>query len=320
MLKAVILAAGQGTRMKSRLPKVVHRVMGKCMVEHAIDAARQAGADEICVVVGHGADMVKSEIHAIKDSSAITFVMQEQQLGTGHAVKCARDFIGTEGETLILFGDTPLITGQTLDRLVKTHRYEGSSITVLSAVLKEPAGYGRIIRDLDGSFIKSVEHKDATEEERRCNEVNSGMYVFDSARLYEALDLLKNDNAQGEYYLPDTLMIIKDKGFKVDAMIVEDATEIEGVNSRIQLAAAEEIMKLRINRKWMEAGVTIIDPHTAYIMPEAVIENDVVIYPNTFIMGNTVIHADSVIGAFSYLENAVVDEGSEIAPYSRITG
>lgn len=320
MLKAVILAAGQGTRMKSKLPKVVHKVMGKCMVEHAIHAAWQAGADEICVVVGHGAETVKSEILSMKQPSGITFVTQEQQLGTGHAVRCAREFIGTEGETLILFGDTPLITGATLKKLVCTHRTEGNSITVLSAVLDNPAGYGRIIRDADGMFAKSVEHKDATEEERRCREINSGMYVFESASLYQALDLLKNDNAQGEYYLPDTLMIIKAQGLKVDAMVVDDATEIEGVNSRVQLAAAEKIMKLRINRAWMEAGVTIIDPETTYIGPDVRIENDVVIYPDTFITGNTVIKADSVIGPFSYLQNAVVDEGSELLPYTKLIG
>lgn len=315
MLKAVILAAGQGTRMKSRLPKVVHKVMGKCMVEHVITAAKEAGAEEICVVVGHGADIVKSEI-----TSDVTFVMQDKQLGTGHAVKCAKDFIGTEGETLILFGDTPLITGESLSQLVKTHRFAGNAITVLSATIDNPTGYGRIIRDLDGSFLKSVEHKDATEEERLCHEINSGMYVFESAELYEALDLLKNDNAQGEYYLPDTLMIIKDKGLKVDAMVVDDATEIEGVNSRIQLAHAEEVMKLRINTKWMAEGVTIVDPNTVYIEPQAVVENDVVIYPNTFILGNSVVKTDSVVGPFSYIKDAVIDAGSEIAPYSKIIG
>lgn len=315
MLKAVILAAGQGTRMKSKLPKVVHKVMGKCMVEHAITAAKEAGADEICVVVGHGADIVKSEI-----TSDVTFVTQDKQLGTGHAVKCAREFIGTTGETMILFGDTPLITGETLERLVKTHRFSGNAITVLSACIDNPTGYGRIIRALDGTFVKSVEHKDATEEERLCNEVNSGMYVFDAKELYEALDLITNDNAQGEYYLPDTLMIIKDKGLKVDAMIVEDATEIEGVNSRVQLAHAEEVMKLRINTGWMTEGVTIIDPHTTYIEPQAVIENDVVIYPGTFILGSSVVKTDSVIGPFSYIKDAVIDAGSEIAPYSKIMG
>lgn len=315
MLKAVILAAGQGTRMRSKLPKVVHRVMGKCMVEHAITAAKEAGADEICVVVGHGADIVKSEI-----TSDVTFVTQDKQLGTGHAVKCAREFIGKTGETLILFGDTPLITGATLEQLVKTHRFMGNTITVLSACIENPAGYGRIIRNLDGTFLKSVEHKDATEEEKLCNEVNSGMYVFDSKELYEALDLITNNNAQGEYYLPDTLMIIKDKGLKVDAMPVDDPAEIEGVNSRVQLAHAEEVMKLRINKKWMTEGVTIVNPSATYIEPQAVIENDVVIYPDTFILGNSVIKSDSVIGPFSYIKNALIDEGSEIAPYSKIIG
>lgn len=313
MLKAVILAAGQGTRMKSKLPKVVHKVMGKCMVEHAITAAKEAGADEICVVVGHGADVVKSSI-----KEDVTFVLQDKQLGTGHAVKCAREFIGKEGETMILFGDTPLITGATLKRLVEMHRFTGNAITVLSAFIENPTGYGRIIRNLDGSFFKSVEHKDATEEERQCKEVNSGMYVFNSAELYDALDKITNDNVQGEYYLPDTLMIIKDKGLSVDAMSVEDATEIEGVNSRVQLAHAEAVMKRRINEKWMAEGVTIIDPETTYIEPQAVIENDVVIYPNTFIMGNSVIQTDSVIGPFSYIKDAQIEAGSEIAAYSKI--
>lgn len=319
MLKAVILAAGQGTRMKSKLPKVVHQVMGKAMVEHAITAAREAGADEVCVVVGHGAEVVRKEILA-HNPEGVTFVTQDRQLGTGHAVKCAREFIGKEGETLILFGDTPLITGETLKQLVNTHRFAGNAITVLSAQIDNPAGYGRIIRNPDGSFIKSVEHKDATEEERLCNEVNSGMYVFDSAELYEALDLITNDNAQGEYYLPDTLMIMKDKGLKVDAMPVEDATEIEGVNSRIQLAHAEEVMKLRINKKWMAEGVTMVHPEATYIEPDVVIENDVVIYPDTFILGKSVIQSDSIIGPFCYIKDAVVDAGSEIAPYSKIIG
>lgn len=315
MLKAVILAAGQGTRMKSKLPKVVHKVMGKCMVEHAITAAKEAGADEICVVVGHGADIVKKEI-----KTEVTFVTQDKQLGTGHAVKCARDFIGREGETMILFGDTPLITGATLKSLVEMHRFTGNAITVLSAKIENPTGYGRIIRDHDGSFVKSVEHKDATDEERLCDEVNSGMYVFNSAELYDALDKITNNNAQGEYYLPDTLMIIKDKGLSVDAMVVEDTTEIEGVNSRVQLAHAESVMKRRINEKWMTLGVTIIDPETTYIEPSAIIENDVVIYPNTFILGDTLVQTDSVIGPFSYIKDATVETGSEIDAYSKIVG
>lgn len=245
MLKAVILAAGKGTRMKSDLPKVVHKVMGKCMVEHAIAAAKAAGADKICVVVGYGAQVVKNEVLSTDYAADVTFAFQGEQLGTGHAVKCARDFIGESGETMILFGDTPLITGKTLGKLVDTHRENGNAITVLSATLDDATGYGRIIRDGEGKFVKSVEHKDATDIERECKEVNSGMYVFDSKELYDALDKITNDNAQGEYYLPDTLMIIKDKGLKVDAMVVDDATEIQGVNDREQLAVAEDVMKRR---------------------------------------------------------------------------
>lgn len=313
MLKAVILAAGQGTRMKSKLPKVVHKVLGKCMVEHAIDAAHSAGAEEICVVVGHGADMVKS---SIKEN--VTFVMQDKQLGTGHAVKCAKEFIGTDGETLILFGDTPLITGETLKKLADTHKNAGNSITVLSSAVDDPTGYGRIIRDSNGAFVKSVEHKDATEEERKCKEINSGMYVFNSKELYYALDEIKNDNAQGEYYLPDTLMIIKNKGLRVDAMITEDSSEIEGVNSRVQLAHAEDVMKKRINNRWMTEGVTIINPDSTYIGPDVILNRDVVIYPNVMLYGNTVIGEDSIIGPGVFMENAAVEAGSEIEGYTVI--
>ena len=328
-LKAVILAAGQGTRMKSKLPKVVHKVLGKCMVRYAINAAKEAGATKICVVVGHGADTVKSMI-----DEDVVFVTQDKQLGTGHAVKCARDFIGKTGETLILFGDTPLITGATLKTLVDTHRNSGNAITVLSASIDNPTGYGRIIRDKDGQFVKSVEHKDATDEERLCKEVNSGMYVFDSGELYEALDLIKNDNAQGEYYLPDTLMIIKDKGLKVDAFVAPDAREIEGVNSRVQLAYANKVMKERINNAHMVNGVTITDPENTYIECTVTIENDVTLYPNTFLEGNTVIKSGSVIGpctrlkdtkagvdctlAFVTADGADIPDATVAEPYSKL--
>lgn len=311
MLKAVILAAGQGTRMKSKLPKVVHRVLGKCMVEHVIAAAQEAGAEEICVVVGHGADVVKESITA-----PVTFVMQDKQLGTGHAVKCARDFIGTDGQTLILVGDTPLITGATLQKLVDTHRKAGNAITVLSSTVENPAGYGRIIRDEKGGFVKSVEHKDATDKERECREINSGLYIFNSKELYEALDELTNDNAQGEYYLPDTLTVIKEKGFLVDAMVTEDFTEIEGVNSRVQLAYAEEVMRRRVNMRHMGEGVTIINPDATYIDTDVVIKRDVVIYPGAMLCGRTVVGEDCVIGAGAILLNQTLESGSVVAPYS----
>lgn len=307
MLKAVILAAGQGTRMKSKLPKVVHKVLGKCMVEHAIAAAKNAGVEKICVIVGHGADCVKESI-----KEPVEFVMQSEQLGTGHAVRCAKEFIGTDGETMVLFGDAPLITGDTLKKLVETHRNSGNAITVLSTKVEEPTGYGRIIRNADGSFLKSVEHKDASESERTCNEINSGMYVFNSKELYEALDLLKNDNAQGEYYLPDTLTIIKDKGNKVDAMVTENYTEVEGVNSRVQLAYAEKVMRERINTYWMKEGVTIINPDNTYIGPDATIGQDTVIYPGTVIYGDSVIGEDCILGPSTVIIDEKVEAGSII--------
>ena len=240
-LKAVILAAGKGTRMKSDLPKVVHTIEGKCLVDYAIDAAEGAGATDICLVVGYKNEVVKSSI----SHKNVKFALQEEQLGTGHAVKCARDFLGDEGQTMILFGDTPLITAETLGRLAEHHKKNGNTVTVLSAMIDDPTGYGRIIRDAEGRFVKSVEHKDASSEELESHEINSGMYIFDTKELKEALDKLTPNNAQGEYYLPDTLTIIKDKGLKVDAFALDDSEDITGVNDQEQLAAAAEIIRAR---------------------------------------------------------------------------
>lgn len=239
-LKAVILAAGKGTRMKSELPKVIHQALGKPMVQYSIDAAIEAGAvpADICLVVGHKAEMVKEVI-----GDSVTYVIQEEQLGTGHAVKCARDFIGNDGMTMVLCGDTPLITGKTLKRLIEFHKMEGNAITVLTAIAEDPTGYGRIIKDSWGKFVKIVEQKDATLEEQRVDEINSGMYLFDSKILSIALDELKNNNAQGEYYLTDTIEIIKAKGLgEVATMVIDDIDEIKGVNSPEQLAEAEDIL------------------------------------------------------------------------------
>ena len=240
-LKAVILAAGKGTRMKSDLPKVVHTIHDKCLVDYVIDAAKGAGAADICLVVGYKAEVVKNSI-AAKD---VSFAMQEEQLGTGHAVKCAKDFLGTKGQTLILFGDTPLITAKTLKRLLDYHREQGNAVTVLSALIDDPTGYGRIIRDEDGTFQKSVEQKDASPEELESHEINSGMYVFETKELSEALEKILPNNVQGEYYLPDTLTIIKEKGYKVDAFALEGPEDITGCNDKEQLAEAADIIRRR---------------------------------------------------------------------------
>ncbi len=241
-LKAVILAAGKGTRMNSELPKVVHKCLEQPMVHYVIKAAKDAGALDVCVIVGYKAGEVKSAIYDIVD-----YAEQTEQLGTGHAVKCAKDFIGTEGDTIVLCGDTPLITGETLKALVDTHRKEANGVTVLSAIVDDPTGYGRIIRDADGNFTKIVEQKDGSEEELLVNEINSGMYIFNSEALSASLELLSNDNAAGEYYLTDTIALIKKIGLKSSAMPVtgEKVNEIKGVNTIAQLQEAEEIMTNR---------------------------------------------------------------------------
>lgn len=304
--KAVILAAGFGTRMKSKHPKVIHDILGRPLVSCVIQAAKAAGVDEICVVVGHASEEVKA---AIKDD--VTYVMQEEQLGTGHAVMMADDFIDAEGKTLVLFGDTPLITSGTLETLLKTTETNGNAVTVLSAIVDEPHGYGRIIRK-DNHFYKGVEHKDATEEELAVTEINSGMYCFDSQALKHSLSKLSNDNAQGEYYLPDVLPIIMSYGGKVEAHITENSDEILGINTKVQLADAQSILQRRINEGHMLGGVTIINPDQTYISNEAVIGQDAVIYPNTFIEGNCVIGDDSIIGPNSRLVNSTIGRGTKV--------
>ena len=243
-LKAIILAAGKGTRMKSELPKVLHEIHGRCLVEYVIDAAREAGAEEICLVVGHKAELVKERI-----GDQVSYALQAEQLGTGHAVKCAADFIGEDGDTMILCGDTPIITGATLKELVNYHREHDLKVTVLSTTLEDATGYGRIVRDSEGNFAKIVEQKDATEEEQKIREINSGMYVFRSADLKESLSKITNQNAQQEYYLTDTIEILnrekQDGQVVTGAYVTEHVDETRGVNTVEQLAEAAEIINAR---------------------------------------------------------------------------
>ncbi len=238
--KAVILAAGKGTRMQSDLPKVLHKVDGKPMVHYTIQAAKDAGATDVIVIVGYQGQLVKREI-----VDYVEFVEQREQLGTGHAVKCAQSLLGNDGDVIVLCGDTPLITADTIHKLYEKHKHESNGVTVLSAIMDDPTGYGRIIRDDDGNFLKIVEHKDCTEEELEVKEINSGMYVFNAEALNASLGLLTNDNAQGEYYLTDTVSIIKNAGLKINALPVEDNNEILGVNTIAQLEEAEAIMQAR---------------------------------------------------------------------------
>ncbi len=236
-LTALILAAGKGTRMESELPKVLHKCAGKPMVRHVIGAAREAGADRIVVIAGYKSEEVHAEL-----GDEVLYAEQTEQLGTGHAVMCAKEQLPDEGATMILCGDTPLVTASTLKKLAAAHEAAGNAVTVLSAVLDEPGSYGRIIRDGEGHFLKITEAKDCTAEELKTREINSGMYLFDTAMLKESLGKLTNNNAQGEYYLTDTIEIIKAAGGRVDAMPVEDINDIIGVNTKAQLLEAEQIM------------------------------------------------------------------------------
>lgn len=297
-LKAIVLAAGEGSRMKSKTPKVLHKILDKTMLDYVIDTARESGAEQVCVVVGHGAE----EVQADAAGKGVSFALQKEQKGTGHAVMMAGGFIEDEKDMLILYGDTPLITAESLSHLAKTHRAEGNGVTVVSAVLDDPAGYGRILRDTAGGFRKIVEHKDASEEERRVKEINTGIYIFNGKALRGALQKLDNRNAQGEYYLTDCLESILRDGGKVGVVTAADADEFFGVNSRVQLAAAAKIMRDRTNRRHMENGVTMIDPENTYIGCGVTIGMDTVIWPGCVLEGDT-----------------VIGEGCEIGPHTRLT-
>ena len=307
-LKAIILAAGKGTRMKSKMPKVLHKVCGKSMVECVIDEAAKLGCEGVCVVIGDKAEMVKESL----EGKNVAFALQEQQLGTGHAVMQAADFIEDDKDVIILYGDTPLIKAETLEKFINFHRENKNSVSVISAIVEDSAGYGHIIRDSEGHFVKNVEYKDATEEEKLVKEINTGIYCFKGKDLKESLSKINNNNAQGEYYLPDTLEILLKEGKGVDAVSVGDVTEFAGVNSRVQLADAEKILKDRINRYHMENGVTIIDPANTYIGTDVKISMDTIIYPGCVIEGNTVIGEDCKVGPSCRLTDMVLSDNVTI--------
>lgn len=298
----LILAAGMGTRMKSSRPKVIHTVCGKPLTMWVIDASKAAGADKVCAVVGHCADMVKETL-----GGACEYALQAEQKGTGHAVMQAMDFIkSADGEIVILNGDTPLVTADAIKDAVEYHRTSGNKATVITAILPDATGYGRIVRGADGGVKKIVEQKDATDEEKKINEVNSGMYVFDAQSLAYALTKLTPNNAQGEYYLTDTLEILLAAGEKVGGYAIADNDEIRGINDRVQLYEAEKIMRRRINEKHMRAGVTIRD------IDSVCIEDGVTIGADTEIDGCVTIKSGTVIGGGCYIGGTTTVDNSEI--------
>ena len=307
-LTAVILAAGKGTRMKSKLPKVLHKVGGHPMLEHVMDAAEAAGCRDNVVVIGHGAELVRE---LVGDRARIA--LQAEQLGTGHAVLQAadtlKDFTGT---VMILCGDTPLLEAEELEKFYAEHVKSGAAATVMSALMDDPFGYGRILRDANGDVAGIVEQTDASEEQKQIKEINTGNYCVEAPLLFEVLRTLGNDNAQGEYYLTDVLAKLRAMGKKVGGVITADSEMIMGVNSRRQLAEAESVMRRRIAERHMDDGVTIMDPASTFIEKSVKIAPDTVIYPNTWLQGATVIGEDCEIGPNVRLENVKVADGCRV--------
>ena len=301
---AIILAAGKGTRMKSKLHKVLHQVCGKTMVEHVLTQLQAADIQNIVTVVGYGADTVKDAL-----GDQVRYALQKQQLGTGHAVMQTEDLLGElAGQTLVVSGDTPLFTAATFNHLFQYHEQRHAAVTILTSKAPDPTGYGRIVRNEIGIVERIVEQKDASVEEQAIHEINTGVYCFDNQKLFAALKRLTNDNAQGEYYLTDVIGTLKEDGEIVTAYQMEDFDESMGVNDRSALAKATKIMQKRINTQLMKDGVTLVDPETAYIDTDVQIGQDTVIEGNVVIKGRTTIGADCLIGAGSRIEDSILHD------------
>ncbi|MGE7763546.1 bifunctional UDP-N-acetylglucosamine diphosphorylase/glucosamine-1-phosphate N-acetyltransferase GlmU [Peribacillus sp. NPDC097895] len=305
---AIVLAAGQGTRMKSKLYKVLHPVCGKPMVQHVIDQVKQLQIEDIVTVIGHGAEKVQEQL-----GDSCKYALQDQQLGTAHAVMQAESVLSEKsGTTLVICGDTPLIKAETMEELIALHEQSQAKATILTAYADDPTGYGRILRSEDGFVKKIVEHKDASDEERYVKEINTGTYCFDNQALFSALKKVSNENVQGEYYLPDVIEILKQEGEIVTAFQSSDFEETLGVNDRVALSQAEQILRKRINESHMRNGVTIIDPLTTYIEADVQIGQDTVINPGACIKGNSIIGQDCLIGPNSEISNCEIGDGTEI--------
>jgi bifunctional UDP-N-acetylglucosamine pyrophosphorylase / glucosamine-1-phosphate N-acetyltransferase len=305
---AVILAAGQGTRMKSKLYKVLHPVCGMPMVEHVINNVSQLGVEKIVTIVGHGAEKVQEQLGEKSE-----YALQAEQLGTAHAVQQAASLIeGKPGTTLVVCGDTPLIRPETMQALLDHHAATKAKATILTAIAENPSGYGRILRNEAGSVERIVEQKDASPEEQLVTEINTGTYCFDNEALFEALKLVSNDNVQGEYYLPDVIEILQKQGEIIAAFATDSFEETLGVNDRVALSEAERIMRARIAEKHMRAGVSIIDPATAYISAQAEIGRDTILQPNVIIEGNTKIGEDCFISSGTTIANSVIGDRTTI--------
>lgn len=305
---AIILAAGKGTRMKSSLPKVLHKVCGKPMVQHLIDKLTEVGISNITVVVGHESQSVKENI-----TGNVTFVEQEKQLGTAHAVmQTASTLKEKNGQTLILTGDTPLIEIETLQNLLSFQQEQRAEGVVLTTLQENPTGYGRIIRNSDNNVIGIVEEKDTSSNQKQIKEVNTGIFCIDNQTLFNTLPLIKNNNSQKEYYLTDLVSIFNIKGNKFKTYTIDNAEQLMGINDRVQLSQAEKYLRKQINEFHMKNGVTIINPENTYIDTDAKIGSDTVIEPGVVIKNASVIGKHCFIGAGSEISNSIIDNNTVI--------
>lgn len=299
----VIMAAGKGTRMKSNKSKLVHKIYDKELVKRVVELAKKVGTDEVVTVVGYMKEQVQEVL-----KNEVKYAYQDELLGTGHAVMQATEYLkDKKGKVVILYGDVPILRPETLENLITKSFKNKEYATLLTAIYENPTGYGRIIRDEGGNIKAIIEEKDANIEEKQIKEINSGIYCFDIEELVAALKLIKPNNAQGEYYLTDVIKIMNDKGLKTGALIVEDNTEILGVNDRAQLELLTRVLRMRINAEHMRAGVTIEDSNSTYIHDDVIIGVDTVIHPNTTIKSGVIIGENCEIGP-----NAYIREGCQI--------
>ncbi len=305
---AIILAAGKGSRMKSKradISKVSFPILGQPLVKYVINALKPLNLDKLVAVVGFGGETAKKVVEGDCE-----VVWQHEQKGAGHAVMMTAPVLeGKDGETIVCCGDTPLLSSETLEKMFKYHEENHNDLTVMTFHIDNPFGYGRIIKE-NGHFVRIVEQRDTDEITAKVKEVNAGVYIFNNKELFEALKSLKTDNAAGEYYITDAIEIFVNKGLKADTFLVEDWTETLGVNDRAQLAEAAKLLQKRINHKHLISGVTIEDPTNTYIAPGVTIGQDTIIKPGSYIMGNSVIGEDCIIGPNAVIENETIKDGS----------
>jgi bifunctional UDP-N-acetylglucosamine pyrophosphorylase/glucosamine-1-phosphate N-acetyltransferase len=314
-VSTVVLAAGEGTRMRSDTPKVLHRLAGRPLVEHAVRAAAGIDPDHLVVVVGHGREAVTEHLAELSSALGrdVRTAVQEKQLGTGHAVSCALEELGSlSGTVLVTYGDVPLLDSETLEELLAEHRRSGNAVTVLSAVVDDPTGYGRIIRNADGQVTGIVEQKDATAEQDRINEINSGVYAFDAPVLADALQQLSTDNAQGELYLTDVLGIARAAGRPVGALVCGDPWLVEGINDRVQLARVGAELNRRLLEHWMRSGVTVVDPSSVWLDCDVTLGRDVLLQPGVQLKGRTTVEDGAEIGPDTTLTDCVIRSAASV--------